>query len=200
MPIERVVVDAGHRGRVEVDQWLMIKNLDCLRVGLPSKGVSVTTRRRARCADVVRLEWCHHCGSQFAVCRSCDRGQTHCSRRCAGTSRGKQLRETRRRYRQSLAGREAHRDQERRRRQRRRDHAAGRPAESVGDHPSQTAAPTATVAAQRRVSVLASWSSDRSGPKLSAAALECHRCRRPAQFVVPLGWRERLRPSERAPM
>ena len=195
------MVDAGHRGPAEVDRGLMIEDLNCLRVRVPSKGTSTTTRGRAWCAEAVRLAWCNHCGAQFGVCRSCDHGQTHCGHRCAGRSRGIQLREIRKRYRRSLAGREAHRDQERRRRQRKREAAAEIPTESVGDHRSQTAAPMATVAPQARVpTVPASSTSEQSASKQMAVLLKCHRCSRSGLFIAPLGWKDRLRPSDRARM
>ncbi len=96
---------------------------------------------RGGCVHAVRLELCRRCGIQFAVCRSCDRGQRHCTRSCAAESRRLDLTEIRQRYRRSPAGRDAHREQERRRRGRLR--AAGRlspgatDADSVGDHTSQ---------------------------------------------------------------
>ena len=196
-----VVTDAGHRGPVEVDRWLMIKDLNCLRVRVPPTRTSTTTRGREGCAEAVRLAWCDHCGFQFAVCRSCDRGQTHCGQLCAGRRRGIQLREIRKRYRHSLAGREAHRDEERRRRQRKREALAGSaPTESVGDHRSQTAARRATVAPQTLVPTVPASSISEGASKPVAGLLKCHRCSRSGIFIAPRGWRDRLRPCERMRM
>lgn len=98
---------------------------------------------------------------------------------CSGRRRGIQLREIRRRYRRSDAGRAAHRDQERRRRERKREAlAASLPAESVGDHRSQTAAPKATVAPQTRVPTVPASSISASASKPADALLKCHRCSR----------------------
>jgi hypothetical protein len=167
---------------------LMTDDLDCSQVNLSSKALR-PTRQRTPCTKAVRLAFCLHCSCRFAVCRSCDRGQAYCSRRCASSSRTIQLRESRRRYRHSAAGSEAHREQEGRRRERRRR------ADSVGDHPSQAAPITNTIAPRRIVS---SSSTPQWGSVRSTTALECHRCLAPAAFVAPLGWCDRRRPSDRA--
>ena len=174
----------------------MPKNLDSCRTILPLAKTPKTIHRHLQCLGAVRLAWCLCCTSQFAVCRSCERGQAYCGRRCAELSRDIQLRAIRRRYRRSPAGREAHREQERRRRQRRRSEAiAKRKLESVGDHTSQVDPSVVAVAPQRSVSSSSSRQPDALG---SAATLKCHRCRTPTVFTAPLGWRDRKRPSERS--
>ena len=158
-----------------------------------------TRRGRRRCVDAVRLHRCRQCGLQFAVCRSCDRGQEHCTRRCAALTRRVQLAEIRRRYRRSAAGREAHRDQERRRRHRQRQATPPHPSpdDSVGDHPSQTGPAPATLDNGNRPAVSVEDEYSRSIPKDEAAPFRCARCSKTAHFIVMGAWEPRWRSSRR---
>lgn len=144
---------AGHRQRVRlivgVVTTYVVGDAEVAQPGRYAK----RGHPRGGCVYAVRLELCRRCGIQFAVCRSCDRGQRHCTRSCAAESRRLDLAEIRRRYRRSPAGRDAHREQERRRRGRLR--AAGRmsnatDADSVGDHTSQVDVAASSVDSPRR--------------------------------------------------
>lgn len=135
---------------------------------------------------VSRISVCPRCTAQFAVCESCERGQLYCGQPCAGQARCASLKAIRRRYRRSLEGKAAHRDQERQRRQRRRSEIG--PVEFVGDQGSPTAARLATLvpAAKTR----------------SAVPLSCIGCSITTHYVWansggrrPRGARRRCRPT-----
>jgi hypothetical protein len=116
----------------------------------------------------------------------------------------------------SPAGREAHRDQERDRRRRKRQGMGtgmgvgvgvgmAAPAmddvtRAVGDHTSHLAAPVATIAAASgspTASVRVRGAQGRGVDAPATAPLQCHRCCKVSQFIVPHGWPRRSRP--RAP-
>ena len=153
-------------------------------------------RARGGCVDAVRLQWCRRCGAQFAVCRSCDRNQEHCTRNCAVETRRLDLAEIRRRYRRSPAGRLAHREQERRCRGRQREAArlarGATHADSVGDQTSQIDVIAGSVVSRGRTAV---WIEDTSKltqvPKTEAGVLQCHRCAKTRYFVAHGGWAPR---------
>ena len=70
---------------------------------------------------------CGLCDGTFAVCARCERGQKYCSRPCMQVARREQQRLARRRYQQSLEGRDDHRDRNReyrRKHQNRRENEA----------------------------------------------------------------------------
>lgn len=164
--------------------------------------------RRAHAAqpdsdDAVRLQWCRQCSAYFAICRSCDRGHEHCSPACAAETRRTQLREIRRRYRRSPAGREAHREQERRRRRRLSLARAEGPDDTVGDQPSQVVAAGAIVE-QRDVRIvtvtplncqLGQLERDRHRVVAPPRYLCCHRCKATKVFIAMAGWARRPRGS-----
>jgi hypothetical protein len=156
-------------------------------------------RVRRRCVEAVRLHWCRQCGLQFAVCRSCDRGQEHCTRRCAALTRRVQLVEIRRRYRRSAAAREAHRDQEHRRRQRQRQATPPPPTprDSVGDQPSLTGAAPATLDNGSRTAVSVESEYSHSDPRAEAAPFRCAHCSKTTRVVVIGAWEPRWRRSRR---
>ena len=153
-------------------------------------------RARSRCLDAVRLQSCRRCGTQFAVCRSCDRGQEHCTRSCAAETRRLQLAEIRRRYRRSPAGRAAHREQERRRRGRQRQAPPLSPAiadaDTVGDHPSQIVITAGSLAAESSAGAcLDAAPNVTEVPKPEPAPFHCHRCTKTTHFVAHAGWEPR---------
>jgi hypothetical protein len=159
-------------------------------------------RARGRCVDAVRLQWCRRCGTQFAVCRSCDRNQEHCTRSCAAETRRTDLAEIRRRYRRSPAGREAHREQERRRRGRQREAARlareATDADSVGDQTSQTDVAAGSVVPRGRTVPCTIVTSRLSVvPKIATGALQCHRCSMTTHFVAHGGWAPRWTTRDR---
>jgi hypothetical protein len=146
--------------------------------------------------EAVRLAYCRRCRSQFAVCQSCDRGQEHCTRRCAAETRREDLRQIRRRYRRSPAGRAAHRDQERRRRQRQRARTSAR--DSVGDQPSQIGAEAAEVTlAVPALTASSESESSLARAKPTTALFCCHSCGRSTHFVAHRRWQPRWRPRRR---
>jgi len=98
---------------------------------LPPRPCSVASSSRH--GVIVRIANCPLCKGQFALCRSCDRGQLYCGASCSAQARRTSLQVIRRRYRRSEAGKAARRHQERRRRQRRR---SGSPVQTVGDQGS----------------------------------------------------------------
>jgi len=63
---------------------------------------------------------CKHCHLLFAVCQSCYRGQLYCCQSCRIEGQRLLHREAQRRYRQTVKGREAHRQDEKLRRMRKR--------------------------------------------------------------------------------
>ena len=159
-------------------------------------------RAHGRCVYAVRLQWCRRCGSQFAVCRSCDRGQEHCTRSCAAETRRLDLAEIRRRYRRSPAGREVHREQERRRRGRQREAARlsrdTTDADSVGDQTSQVDVPAGTVESRGRAARCIEATPKPCGvPKIPGDPLQCHRCTRTTHFVAHGGWEPRWSTRDR---
>ena len=65
---------------------------------------------------VLKLRCCIHsdCGSLFAICSCCDRGQRYCSQQCRDRSRLRQRRAANRRHQRSPEGRLDHRDRQKR--------------------------------------------------------------------------------------
>lgn len=59
---------------------------------------------------------CRWCGKIFHICRSCWRGQAYCCDSCRHHSQREAHRLSQQRYRQTVKGREAHRQAEKRRR------------------------------------------------------------------------------------
>jgi hypothetical protein len=175
------------------------KRSEPLAIPMASPPTCETRPGRRRCVDAVRLHWCRQCGLQFAVCRSCDRGQEHCTRRCAALTRRVQLAEIPRRYRRSALGREAHRDQERRCRHRQRQATPPHPSpgDSVGDQLSLTGAAPATLDNGSRTAVSVESEYSRSDPKAEAAPFRCAHCSKTTRFVVIGAWEPRWRTSRR---
>ena len=57
---------------------------------------------------------CKGCGSAFAICVSCFRGQVYCGARCRAEARREQHRQANRKYQKSLAGLTRHRERQKR--------------------------------------------------------------------------------------
>lgn len=192
----RLTWTAGHRRRDRCDRCLVRSSAGNPELVVRRGRSEKCDRARARCVDAVRLQLCRRCGAQFAVCRSCDRGQEHCTRTCAAETRRLQLAEIRRRYRRSPAGRAAHREQERRRRGRQRQapalSLAIADADTVGDQPSQIVITAGSLAAESRAGAcLDATPNVAEVPKPEPAPFHCHRCTKTTHFVAHAGWEPR---------
>ncbi len=77
---------------------------------MPDSSATVFRQRNCRAAG---------CGTEFWICRACDRGQRYCSSECRQQARRLQRREANRRHQQSPEGRLDHRDRQRAYRKRR---------------------------------------------------------------------------------
>ncbi len=55
-----------------------------------------------------RLYHCARCQKQVLLCRHCDHGQIYCHSLCSALSRSERVRQTKRRYQQTLRGRTKH--------------------------------------------------------------------------------------------
>src|SRR5215469_3480617 len=62
---------------------------------------------------VFRQRVCRGCNAVFCICRSCDRGQRYCSRKCRVPVVREQRRRANRRHQHSVEGRLDHRDRQR---------------------------------------------------------------------------------------
>lgn len=63
--------------------------------------------------DILRLRVCLRCQVLFCICGHCDRGHRYCSAACRACAWREQRRQANRRYQQSDAGRQDHRDRQR---------------------------------------------------------------------------------------
>lgn len=116
----------------------------------------------------LRQRVCRTCGTQFAICRSCDRGHAYCAPRCRVAARRRTITAARTRHRRSPEGRLDHRDHQRAYRARARDQTSHRPV------PPGTLAPDT--------------STDRSPTAPLMGAGRCVVCGRESAWLLPQPW------------